>query len=80
LKHELEIFSTPYKDWGVWALEFIQAGVFIVDVQAHKIVQSKNGKHEDKPHTKYPYVNKSGPSFEPSKWIAPLSGTIRHFQ
>ena len=61
-------------------MEFIQAGVFIVDVQAHKIVQSINGKHEDKPHTKYPTVNKSGPSFEPSKWLAPLNETIMDFQ
>jgi hypothetical protein len=26
LKHELEIFRSCYRDWGVQALEFIQAG------------------------------------------------------
>jgi hypothetical protein len=78
LKHELDIFRTPHRDWGV--LEFIHAGAFVVDVQAHKIVQSKNGKHEDKPHKNYTTVNKSGPSFKPSKWITPLGGTIIHFQ
>ena len=80
MKHELEIFKTPYRDWGVRALEFIQARAFIDDVQGNKIVQSKNGKHEEKPHTKYPTVNKLGPSFELSKWLAPLGKTIRHFQ
>ena len=80
LKHELQIFRTRYRDWEVWALEFIQAGAFIVDVQAHKIVQSRNLKHEEKPHTKYPTMNNSGRSFEPSKWIAPLGRIIRNFQ
>jgi hypothetical protein len=61
-------------------LEFIQTGAFIVDVQVHKIVQYKNGKHEDKPHTKYPILNNSGASFEWSKWLAPLGKTIKHFK
>jgi hypothetical protein len=51
-----------------------------IEQEAHNIVQSRNGKHDEKPHTKYPTVNKSGPSFEPSKWLAPLNGTIRNFQ
>jgi len=80
LKHELEIFKTRYRDWGVQALEFIEEHAFIVDVQVHKIIQSTNGKHEDNPHTKYPTMNKSGPSFEPSKWLSPLGRTIKHFQ
>ena len=80
MKNELEIFRTRYRDWGVWALEFIQAGAVIGDVKEHKIVQSRNGKHESKPHKKYPTMNNSGPSFEPSKWLAPLGRTIRHFQ
>jgi hypothetical protein len=36
-------------------------------LHAHKIVWSRNGKHDNKPHKKYPTVNNSGPSFEPSK-------------
>jgi hypothetical protein len=67
LKHEFVIFKTRYRDWGVRALEFIQAGAVVGDVHMHKIVQSINGKHEHKPHKKYPTINNSGPSFEPSK-------------
>ena len=67
LKYELQIFKTHYRYWGVQALEFIQSGAFIVDVQAHKIVQSKNGKHERKPHKMFPNVNNWGPYFEPLK-------------
>lgn len=38
LKHELEIFRTPNKDWGVRTLEFIQAGAFIAEYTGDVIV------------------------------------------
>ena len=67
MKHEFVIFKTHYRDWGVRALEFIQAGAVVGDVHVHNIVQSINGKHEHKLHKKYTTINNLGPSFEPSK-------------
>jgi hypothetical protein len=40
LKHELDIFISRYRDFGVRALEFIQTGVVVGNVHVHKIVQS----------------------------------------
>jgi hypothetical protein len=50
------------------------------ELEVHNIVQSRIEKLEERPHTKYPTMNKSGPSFEMSKWLSPLNGTIRPFQ
>jgi euchromatic histone-lysine N-methyltransferase len=41
LKHKIEIFRTPRKDWGVRTLDFIQAGAFIAEYTGN-LCRSRN--------------------------------------